>query len=64
MADDPIEVLERWEDHGAVWRVAALSDRHVSIDLCTCSGEPVDRLESDDSRVIQLARERAAAESG
>ncbi len=64
MAEDPIDVLERWEDHGAVWRIVSLTERHVSIDLCTCSGEPVDRLESDDARVIRFARERAAAEAG
>src|SRR3954447_14294919 len=41
----PVEILERGEDHGAIWRVMALGPEHVSIDLCACTGEPVDRLD-------------------
>jgi hypothetical protein len=64
MADheDPVEVLTRWEDSGAVWRAVHVSDDHAIVDLCTCSGEPVDRLESGDAGLIRMLRERAASE--
>lgn len=56
--EDPVEVLRRWEDHGAVWRAVHVSDDRAIVDLCTCHGEPVDRLESDDPGLIRLLRER------
>jgi hypothetical protein len=58
MPEDPIALLRRWEDHGAVWRVAALRDEHVSLDLCACTGERVDVLDSDDPELIAFVRER------
>ena len=54
------ETLERWEDSGAAWRTVHLSDRKAIVDLCTCHGEPVDRIESDDAELIAFLRERAA----
>ena len=59
MKETPVEVLERWEEHGAVWRVVSVGDEHAVVDLCTCTGEPVDRLESDDPELIRFLRERA-----
>jgi hypothetical protein len=58
VAERPIDVVQRWEEHGAEWRVVALGDAHVSIDLCTCSGEPVDRLESSDRELIEFVAAR------
>lgn len=57
-----IEVLRRWRDHGAVWEAVELSDRHVVVELRTCYGEPVDRLESRDPAVISYVRDEAADE--
>ena len=59
VADDPIAVLERWTDHGADYRVLHLSDALAIVDLCTCHGEPVDRLESSEPRLIEWLRARA-----
>jgi hypothetical protein len=59
MAESPVEIVQRWEDHGADWRVVHVSDGHVLIDLCTCTGEPVERLESSDPELIRFVRERA-----
>ena len=58
----PIEILERWEDHGAIWRVMALGPEHVSIDLCACTGEPVDRLDSSDPELLEYVRARGAGD--
>jgi (2Fe-2S) ferredoxin len=57
MKETPIDVLTRWEDSGAVWRAVHVSDARAVVDLCTCTGEPVDRLESDDPELIRFVRE-------
>jgi hypothetical protein len=58
--ETPVDVLKRWEDHGATWRAIHVSDVKAIVDLCTCYGEPVDRIESDDPRLVRFLRERAA----
>ena len=58
MDERPVEILERWEDHGAAWRAVHVSDELAVIDLCTCTGEPVERLESSDPELIRFVRER------
>jgi hypothetical protein len=57
VADDPVAVLERWTDHGAVYRVLELTDERALVQLQTCYGEPVDLLESADARFIAFLRE-------
>ena len=61
MSESPIDTLERWETGGAQWRVAALGDEHVSIDLCACTGEVVDHLDSGDPELIEYVRGRASS---
>jgi hypothetical protein len=56
--EDPVTVLRRWEDAGAAWRAVHVSDSWAIVDLCTCTGEPMDRIESADARLIELLRER------
>ena len=43
-----------------MWRTVHLSDAKAIVDLCTCHGEPVERLESDDPELIAFLHERAA----
>ena len=70
MRESPIEVLERWERYGALWRARHVSDELAIVDLCTCHGEPVDvrdvgpeqvepveRLESHDAELIAYLRQ-------
>jgi hypothetical protein len=56
-----IKDLERWEDGGAIWRPFEVTDRHAVIDLCSCTGEAMERVQSDAEDVIELARARAHA---
>lgn len=49
---NPVADLERWRDHGATYRVLELGDEHAVVQLCTCYGEPVDRLESSHPDLI------------
>ena len=47
--DDPVEVLQRWEDAGAVWRVLADHGPALTIGLFTCDGgEEVSRFTTED----------------
>jgi hypothetical protein len=56
--EPPVDTLARWEDSGAVWRAVHVSDEWAIVDLCTCHGEPVDRIESGDPALIRLLRDR------
>ena len=62
MVENHTEALQRWEDSGAVWRAVHVSDAKAIVDLCTCTGEPVDRIESSDPGLIRLLRERPTSE--
>jgi hypothetical protein len=45
--------LEDWELHGATWRTVELRGQRIVLDLCSCSGEPMERVESEDPDLIQ-----------
>jgi hypothetical protein len=51
-----IEDLKRWEDNGASWRAIEITDQRAVVELCTCYGEPVDRLEGDSPELIAFVR--------
>jgi hypothetical protein len=53
-----IEYLKQWEEHGAMWRAVEVVEDHAVVDLCTCFGEPVDRLETSDAQVVDYVRSR------
>ncbi len=51
-----IEDLERWVLSGAHWRVVDISPHHAVVDMCACTGEPMDRVETVDAAVIGYLR--------
>lgn len=51
-----IAELEDWELHGAIWRVLTVTDERAVVELCSCSGEPMDVAASDASEVIEFVR--------
>jgi hypothetical protein len=59
---DPVEVLTRWESHGAIWRVRSLTATEAVVDLCTCYGDPVDELRSGDPELLAFLAARAAGD--
>ena len=59
--DDPVSVLERWCDHGAHFKVLHLSDEAAIVQLCSCTGEPVERLESSDPRLVEYLRSSSSS---
>ena len=61
--DDPVSVLERWREYGADYRILHLSDEGAIVELRTCFGEPVERLESSDPRLLEYLRRSDDAEA-
>lgn len=58
-AEDPLEVLQRWEDSGAVWRVVHRTTDGVEIALLTCTArEEMGRITTDDPRVLAYIGDR------
>jgi hypothetical protein len=53
-----IKELEDWERNGAVWRPVELSSRRAVVDLCSCTGELMERVESGDPAFVALVRSR------
>jgi hypothetical protein len=53
---NPLDDLERWTLSGGHWRLIDISNDHAVVDLCTCTGEPLERLESDDPALIAYLR--------
>ncbi|HEY5318626.1 MAG TPA: hypothetical protein VIJ20_11625 [Solirubrobacteraceae bacterium] len=58
MTTEPLTIdrLERWVLFGAQWRVLDISSGHAVVDLCTCTGVLVERLQSEDPTVIDYLR--------
>jgi precorrin-4 methylase len=57
--DDPVEVLRRWEDFGAVWEVVARTPEQLIVSLRRCDdGEEVSRLVSGDPALRAYVEER------
>jgi len=53
-----IHELEDWERNGAVWRPAELYAGRAVVDLCSCTGELMERVESEDPDFVALVRRR------
>jgi hypothetical protein len=53
-----VEHLEDWVLNGATWRAVELDDQHTVIDMCSCTGELMDRVQSDEPEVIGYVRAR------
>jgi hypothetical protein len=61
--EEPIEILQRWADAGAIWRVLHRRDRSVTIALYQCDGgEEVDRFTSADPRLRDFLQHRNSNE--
>jgi hypothetical protein len=50
------EELERWEQFGATWRVVSLGADRGLVDLCTCTGELVERRDDLDPALLEDLR--------
>ena len=55
-----IDELRDWELSGAVWRPVEVHPELAVVDLCSCSGELMERVESADPAFIVFVQERDA----
>lgn len=51
-----LENVENWTLSGGTWRIASISKERAVVELCACTGEPMERLESHDPTVIARLR--------
>lgn len=51
-----LERLESWTLSGGRWRIVSISNERAVVDRRTYTGEPLERLESDDPAVIARLR--------
>jgi hypothetical protein len=60
---DAVERLLRWERAGGTWRVLRhAADGAVRVALDTCHGEEMERLTSDDARLVAFVAERPSTD--
>ncbi|MBF6061216.1 hypothetical protein IU500_16050 [Nocardia terpenica] len=63
MTDDPVAVLRRWAESGAVWRVLSRRGGRVTVGLYECTGgAEVDRIESGDPALLDYLGDRSGSE--
>jgi hypothetical protein len=64
-SDDPvtatIDLLTRWEQSGAIWRVRSLSAAEAVVELCTCFGERVDVVRPTDAETLRYLAARPSS---
>ncbi|MGH2889713.1 MAG: hypothetical protein ACRDNJ_08795 [Solirubrobacteraceae bacterium] len=51
-----VKQLEAWVRSGGQWRVVDISNAHVEVELCACTGERLEIAGSDDPTVIGYLR--------
>lgn len=56
--DATIAELEDWELNGAEWRPVEVDRDRAVVDLCSCSGELMERVEGTDPQFIEFVRAR------
>jgi hypothetical protein len=49
-----IEELDQWVLFGGTWRTVRVGEGDATVELCTCTSEPVERRETRDPGVIAL----------
>jgi hypothetical protein len=60
---DAADRLLRWERAGGTWRVIAQSAEGVlTVALDTCHGEEMERLTSDEAKLVAFVGERSSSE--
>jgi hypothetical protein len=56
MRESTVAELEDWERNGAVWRPVEVDADRAIVDLCSCTGELMERVESTDPGFIEFVR--------
>lgn len=62
MSDDPVDVLQRWEAAGGLWRIVGRANGYLTVGLFRCDGgEQVDAVRSDDAALRALVGDRQSS---
>ena len=61
-SEEPTAVLERWAEHGGIWRTKSLAADGAVVELLTCYGEPVEELRSSDPELLRLLADQPSSE--
>jgi hypothetical protein len=64
MREGTVRELEDWELNGAKWEPVEIHTARAVVDLCSCTGELMERVESDDPEFIELVRARRGEQAG
>ena len=59
---ETIDILERWERSGAIWRVQSISGAEAVVELCTCFGEPVELVRTTDAETLRYLAARSSSD--
>lgn len=62
VSESALDKLERWELHGAVWRLRSIAAGEATVELLTCHGEQVDELRSTDPELLRYLAARPSSE--
>jgi hypothetical protein len=61
--ETPLQLLKRWQDFGATWRVVGRTTDSATISLCRCDGgEEVQRLTSSEPELLAWLNGRTSSE--
>lgn len=61
MPEAPLDMLARWEDAGAGWRLVWFEPTGAVVELLACTGEPVDVLRSADPELRRYLERRPSS---
>ena len=62
MSDDPVEIVQRWESAGGLWRVISRGGGHLTVGLFRCDGgEQVDHVRSADVALFEFVGDRESS---
>lgn len=57
--DDPVEILQRWETAGGLWRIVGRAGGYLTVGLFRCDGgEQVDSVRSDAAGLLEFVGDR------
>ena len=61
-SEDTMAKLRRWEAGGGTWRVLHLAEREAVVELCACTGEPMERVTGAGRRLLDYLAARGDSE--
>jgi hypothetical protein len=51
-----VSTLDQWTLFGGRWRLIEISEKQATVEMCACTGEAMERLQTDDPGTIGFLR--------